>query len=70
MKLAAAVQPRLSEQDPTGNVGLMAFRIVERIAMKHMTADEWNFFFRPCVEDWIDRTFNPRRQPAPRKRKR
>jgi hypothetical protein len=50
-----------STQDPAGNVPLLVFRIVERIALRHMSAQEW-LLFRPQVAEAVERTFRPRRK--------
>jgi hypothetical protein len=55
----------LTEQDPAGNIGLLFFRLVERIALKH-APEEWPIF-APHAEALIDQHFNPRPRRAARK---
>lgn len=54
----------LAKQDPRGNVALLAFRVLERIAPKHMSREEWEGI-APLAEQLLQR-----RAKMPRRAKR
>jgi len=50
----------LAQADPTGRLDVLMFRLAEHVA-KSQCPREWPVF-RPFVERWIERKFQPKRK--------